>query len=53
MPWAQGKNPAWREEVFSERVESFALTPGYAFDRNPGFWAHGPRSLAVRIVATR
>jgi cytochrome P450 len=38
-------------EVFSERVERVTLAPGYAFDPNPVFWAHGPRSLAVRIVA--
>ena len=37
-------------EVFSERVERFTLAPGYAFDPNPVFWAHGPRSLAVQIV---
>ena len=40
-------------EVFSERVERLTLAPSYAFDPNPVFWAHGPRSLAVRIVVTQ
>ncbi len=39
-------------EVLSERVERFTLAPGYAFDPNPVFWAHGPRSLAVRLVVS-
>lgn len=40
-------------EVFSERVASFTFAPGYAFDPNPVFWAHGPRSLAVRILVAQ
>ena len=39
-------------EVFSQRIESLALLPGSTFDPNPVFWAHGPRSLAVQLVAS-
>jgi cytochrome P450 len=36
-------------EEFCERVTSFSTVPGYVFDANPVFWAHGPRSLPVTI----
>jgi len=36
-------------EVFCDRVARFSLAPGYQFDPQPVFWAHGPRSLPVQV----
>lgn len=38
-------------ETFLERVASFEIEPGFAPDRVPVFWANGPASLPVSLVA--
>ena len=40
-------------ETLLDRVERIELAPGYVFDPNPVFWALGPRTLRVRLIATQ
>jgi hypothetical protein len=38
-------------EVFVDRVESVSVLPGWHREKVPVFWANGPSTLPVRLVA--
>jgi hypothetical protein len=38
-------------EVFADRVESVSVVPGWQWQKVPVFWANGPSTLPVRLVA--
>ena len=38
-------------EVFVDRVESVSVVPGWQWQKVPVFWANGPSTLPVRLVA--
>ncbi|HPG25560.1 MAG: cytochrome P450 [Spirochaetaceae bacterium] len=38
-------------EAFSNAVAEIRPAPGYVDDPNPVYWAHGPRTLRVRLIA--
>jgi len=38
-------------EAFSHAVEEIRPAPGYVDDPNPVYWAHGPRTLRVKLTS--